>query len=264
MEYLTCIKEQIDWSRRIRTPIALQVLLIAPRREWNADQARYPIWGNYGVTEAQTVPATPEGPIASQQLVRDPVCGMEISTREAAASAEVGQNRYWFCSPHCEQAFLANPAKYIPHPVDNGSSSRPTSSATPPVGAPPTAAATPALASSAAKQLAKDPICGMMVDKATALSAERGNRKYYFCSESCLRTFESPESELKAMKTRVTIALTGVLALAVLRAGAFLALAAGATLLTWAPIPALPWFYVGNVAVLAGHAGAVHWWLELL
>lgn len=204
-----------------------------------------PFGGNYGVTEAQTVPATPEGPIASQQLVRDPVCGMEISTREAAASAEVGQNRYWFCSPHCEQAFLANPAKYIPHPVDNGSSSRPTSSATPPVGAPPTAAATPALASSAAKQLAKDPICGMMVDKATALSAERGNRKYYFCSESCLRTFESPESELKAMKTRVTIALTGVLALAVLRAGAFLALAAGATLLTWAPIPALPWFTWG-------------------
>ncbi|MGX6569531.1 heavy metal translocating P-type ATPase, partial [Cupriavidus necator] len=73
----------------------------------------------------------------------------------------------------------------------------------------------------------------------------RGNRKYYFCSESCLRTFESPERELKAMKTRVTIALTGVLALAVLRAGAFLALAAGATLLTWAPIPALPWFTWG-------------------
>jgi Cu+-exporting ATPase len=85
----------------------------------------------------------------------------------------------------------------------------------------------------------------MMVDKATALSVERGNRKYYFCSESCLRIFESPESELKAMKTRVTIALTGVLALAVLRAGAFLALAAGATLLTWAPIPALPWFTWG-------------------
>jgi Cu+-exporting ATPase len=95
------------------------------------------------------------------------------------------------------------------------------------------------------EQLAKDPICGMMVDKATALSSERGGRSYYFCSESCLRTFESPETELKAMKTRVTIALTGVLALAILRAGAFIALAAGATLLTWAPIPALPWFTWG-------------------
>ncbi|BDB29312.1 heavy metal translocating P-type ATPase (plasmid) [Cupriavidus sp. P-10] len=188
---------------------------------------------------------TTEDPVASTQLVRDPVCGMEIPPQEATASTEVDQRRYWFCSPHCERAFLANPAKYIPHPVDARSSSEPSGSAKSPVSTPTPTAATSALASSAAKQLAKDPICGMMVDKATALSAERGNRKYYFCSESCLRTFESPESELKAMKTRVTIALTGVLALAVLRAGAFLALAAGATLLTWAPIPALPWFTWG-------------------
>lgn len=97
----------------------------------------------------------------------------------------------------------------------------------------------------ASGKMAKDPICGMMVDKTTALSRERGGRSYYFCSDTCLRTFESPESELKAMKTRVTIALTGVLALAMLRAGAFIALAAGATLLTWVPIPALPWFTWG-------------------
>src|SRR3989337_116218 len=93
--------------------------------------------------------------------------------------------------------------------------------------------------------LAKDPICGMMVDKATALTSERGGRTYYFCSHNCLRTFEDPERELKAMRTRVTVALTGVLALAVLRAGAFIALAAGATILTWAPIPQLPWFTWG-------------------
>jgi len=97
----------------------------------------------------------------------------------------------------------------------------------------------------ASGKMAKDPICGMMVDKTIALSRERGGRSYYFCSDTCLRTFESPERELKAMKTRVTIALTGVLALALLRAGAFIALAAGATLLTWVPIPALPWFTWG-------------------
>jgi Cu+-exporting ATPase len=68
----------------------------------------------------------------------------------------------------------------------------------------------------ASGKMAKDPICGMMVDKTTALSRERGGRSYYFCSDTCLRTFESPERELKAMKTRVTIALTGVLALALL------------------------------------------------
>jgi Cu+-exporting ATPase len=47
------------------------------------------------------------------------------------------------------------------------------------------------------------------------------------------------------MRTRVTIALTGVLLLAILRAAAFIALAAGATIVTWAPIPQLPWFTWG-------------------
>jgi Cu+-exporting ATPase len=94
--------------------------------------------------------------------------------------------------------------------------------------------------------LAKDPICGMVIDKATALSLERGGRTYYFCSGGCQRTFASPEAELKAMKTRVTIALAGVLVLATLRAAAFIALAAGATILTWAPVPALPWFTWGK------------------
>lgn len=96
-----------------------------------------------------------------------------------------------------------------------------------------------------AASLAKDPTCGMMVDKASALKSERGGRMYYFCSPACQRTFEAPEAELKSMRTRVAIALTGVLALAILRAGAFIALAAGATIVTWAPIPALPWFTWG-------------------
>src|SRR3972149_10661383 len=47
------------------------------------------------------------------------------------------------------------------------------------------------------------------------------------------------------MKKRVTIALFGVLALAILRAAFFLGLAAGATIVTWAPIPQLPWFTWG-------------------
>jgi Cu+-exporting ATPase len=32
---------------------------------------------------------------------------------------------------------------------------------------------------------------------------------YYFCSSGCQRTFEAPEQELKTMKARVMIALTG-------------------------------------------------------
>lgn len=106
-----------------------------------------------------------------------------------------------------------------------------------------------ALSKAAAGDMAKDPICGMLVNKGAAVSAgltvERSGRTYYFCSPSCKRTFEDPERELKSMRTRVTIALTGVLALAILRAGAFIALAAGATIVTWVPIPALPWFTWG-------------------
>jgi P-type Cu+ transporter len=100
-----------------------------------------------------------------------------------------------------------------------------------------------------ADALAKDPVCGMTVSKAGAVAAhltsERSARIYYFCSSGCKSTFEDPERELKSMRTRVTIALTGVLALAVLRAGAFIALATGATIVSWAPIPALPWFTWG-------------------
>ncbi|WP_218578513.1 heavy metal translocating P-type ATPase [Vineibacter terrae] len=103
------------------------------------------------------------------------------------------------------------------------------------------AAATSALG----RDMAKDPVCGMMVDKTTALTSQRSGRTFYFCSPACKSTFDDPERELKSMRTRVTIALTGVLALAILRAGAFIALAAGATIVTWVPIPALPWFTWG-------------------
>ena len=93
--------------------------------------------------------------------------------------------------------------------------------------------------------MAKDPICGMVVDKASGLKTERGGRAYYFCSASCQRTFEAPEAELKTMKKRVTVAMSGILALALLRASAFLFLASGAMVMSWAPIPNLPWFTWG-------------------
>lgn len=97
----------------------------------------------------------------------------------------------------------------------------------------------------------RDPVCGMYCDPEHSLKAEVGGKTYYFCSEECKRTFLAPEEELRRMKRRVTVAMSGVLVLAVLRAGAFLALAAGATIITWAPIPQLPWFTWG-------------WWLFII
>ena len=39
--------------------------------------------------------------------------------------------------------------------------------------------------------MAKDPICGMTVDEATALHAERDGETFYFCSEHCRKEFLS-------------------------------------------------------------------------
>jgi Cu+-exporting ATPase len=41
------------------------------------------------------------------------------------------------------------------------------------------------------KTVTKDPICGMTVDEATAVRAERDGKTYYFCSESCRQKFVS-------------------------------------------------------------------------
>ena len=35
------------------------------------------------------------------------------------------------------------------------------------------------------KSISKDPICGMTVDEATALHAERDGKTFYFCSDHC-------------------------------------------------------------------------------
>jgi Cu+-exporting ATPase len=42
-----------------------------------------------------------------------------------------------------------------------------------------------------AKSLTKDPICGMTVDEATALHADRDGKTFYFCSEHCQQKFLS-------------------------------------------------------------------------
>ena len=96
-----------------------------------------------------------------------------------------------------------------------------------------------------AEGFATDPVCGMRVSKANSIKKQFDGRIHYFCSEECVRKFESPEEELKSMKKRVTIALSGVLLIAALRVVATLTLAAGVAIITWAPIPALPWFTWG-------------------
>jgi len=68
-------------------------------------------------------------------------------------------------------------------------------------------------------------VCGMVVDADNAIKRKIGDRTYYFCSETCARTYEQPEQELKAMKRRVALALAGVVSVAALRVVAILGLA---------------------------------------
>ncbi len=88
-------------------------------------------------------------------MVKDPVCGMEIS-EDSAAAQETYQGATWhFCSESCHGKFQANPAQY---------------------------AQTEAL---------KDPVCGMEVSKDSTYHVEHTGKNYYFCSDSCLGKFEA-------------------------------------------------------------------------
>ncbi len=50
--------------------------------------------------------------------------------------------------------------------------------------------------------MATDPICGMMVDEATALRTGRDGQTFYFCSEHCRQKFlENPASEFRTPKS---------------------------------------------------------------
>ncbi len=174
----------------------------------------------------------------------DPVCGMTVDEKSATATTVHAGKHWYFCSTNCQHEFEANPAKYAGG-KDAAKENSPNHDHSHDHGHHDHHDMNEAKVPKSAKEMAKDPICGMVVDKATALKSERAGRTYYFCSVGCQKTFENPETELKSMRTRVMIALTGVLALAIMRAGAFIALATGATIVTWVPIPALPWFTWG-------------------
>jgi Cu+-exporting ATPase len=149
---------------------------------------------------------------------------MTVDPSDAIAVERDGETHY-FCSDHCAATFRGEQATGARGSDD----------------VPPAEVDAPATATNKAR----DPVCGMLVAKATALQTLQGGRTYYFCSPGCQRTFESPERELTTLKRRVTLAMTGVLLLAIARVGVFLGLATGATVLTWAPVDALPWFTWG-------------------
>ena len=93
--------------------------------------------------------------------------------------------------------------------------------------------------------MAKDPVCGMIVDEKTALSADIEGRQFYFCSSNCMNTFANPEKELAKLKKRMYVAASGALILAIMRGALYLGLAFGAVAVTWAPFPDIPFLTWG-------------------
>jgi YHS domain-containing protein len=48
------------------------------------------------------------------ETAKDPVCGMEVNTANAAITIDSPHGTIYFCSQHCKDTFLANPAAYTP------------------------------------------------------------------------------------------------------------------------------------------------------
>jgi Cu+-exporting ATPase len=46
-------------------------------------------------------------------MVKDPVCGMMIDEKTAAATSEHQGTTYYFCAPICKQKFDRNPQQYV-------------------------------------------------------------------------------------------------------------------------------------------------------
>jgi len=93
--------------------------------------------------------------------------------------------------------------------------------------------------------MAKDPVCGMIVNEKSGLSSEFGGKKFYFCSPTCQKTFTEPEKELSRMKKRIYVATSGALVLAIIRGALYLGVAAGAITVSWVPFPEIPFLSYG-------------------
>ncbi len=45
-------------------------------------------------------------------MARDPVCGMQVDEKTAAATAMYQGTTYYFCSPGCKASFEKTPGKF--------------------------------------------------------------------------------------------------------------------------------------------------------
>lgn len=124
-------------------------------------------------------------------MSRDPVCGMNVDPKQAAAYVEHHGDTYYFCGKGCARKFSADPGHYAQQTSRD---------ATP---AAPKPSQTTALPIFSSEPLVRDPVCGMDVDPAKSAASRRHDGKaYYFCSTLCAECFEKePQGFLSAPGT---------------------------------------------------------------
>ncbi len=53
-------------------------------------------------------------------MAKDPVCGMTVDEKNAAATTEYKGKTYYFCAPGCKAAFDRDPEKYLSSQGEHG------------------------------------------------------------------------------------------------------------------------------------------------
>ena len=107
----------------------------------------------------------------------DPICGMTVDSKNAAAEHEHNGRTYYFCSRHCVTKFKEDPERYIK---------------------------SAAAGSPGRDESVIDPVCGMTVDPARAAGKhEHKGQPYHFCSQHCLAKFKEDPDKFLAQRQHV-------------------------------------------------------------
>ncbi|MFB0514993.1 MAG: YHS domain-containing protein, partial [Candidatus Neomarinimicrobiota bacterium] len=118
-----------------------------------------------------------------EQHYHDPICGMTVTPETAVGTQEWEGTTYGFCSRHCQELFASDPARFAAlaaerYPAIFGPGTEEVKREMPdPSGEAPGHT---------------DPVCGMMVDPASAADqVEYEGTTYYFCSNNCAGRFKA-------------------------------------------------------------------------
>ena len=126
--------------------------------------------------EPKTEKQIQEMKLLTEQRVIDPICGMEIIPSQSI-EYKFKEKNYYFCSAACEKEFKLSPEKYANFQNIN-----------------------PKLMQQQvdSSELVTDPVCGMKGRAEEWIEHKYNGKKYYFCSENCIKDFKNnPEKYIE-------------------------------------------------------------------